>query len=279
MFSRWFRRRKPKQPEPPGRDVEELARGIRRPAVHIVATIPRGTSFFGGAPSIAPDPWPSKNGKRLDFLAQIDLAQAQAVFSMDGLPKRGALLVFYDVQGNPWGFDPKDQGGWAVIHQDVSSGDLTPHGSTDRAEPAHGRVPVSFRLIHRYPSWERGEVEALQLSETESEALSELADREFNEQPRHHLGGFPDPIQGDWMERECQLASNGIFCGDEKYLKDPRVPELEKGAADWRLLLQLDSDTRAGFSWGDCGMLYFFVREQDLRAGDLSKVWMISQCH
>jgi uncharacterized protein YwqG len=224
-------------------------------------------------------PWPAKNGRQLDFLAQLDLAQMQAAVPMDWLPTRGALLFFYDIQGNVWGFDPEDRGSWAVIHQDVSTDELLPPEPPAARDQAPARVPVSFRAIHSYPSWERSAVRALQLSEVESEALLELAEQQFGGQPKHHLGGFPDPIQDDSMERECQLASNGVYCGDRKHLQDPRVPELERGATDWHLLLQLDSDSRAGFSWGDGGMLYFFVRKQHARTGDFARVWLVSQCY
>ena len=30
--------------------------------------------------------------------------------------------------------------------------------------------------------------------------------------------------------------------------------------------------------WGDCGMLYFWVREEDARKADFSRVWMVLQC-
>jgi len=66
------------------------------------------------------------------------------------------------------------------------------------------------------------------------------------------------------MELECQRA----------------VSPSEGGAraSDWRLLLQLDTDEEAGMMWGDTGRLYFWVREQDARAGDFSRTWTILQC-
>lgn len=48
--------------------------------------------------------------------------------------------------------------------------------------------------------------------------------------------------------------------------------------SEWRLLLQLDSDDASDMMWGDSGILYFWIREADARAGDFSNVWVILQC-
>jgi len=80
------------------------------------------------------------------------------------------------------------------------------------------------------------------------------------------------------MELQCQLVSSGIYVGNAEGYQDPRVPGLRAGAAEWKLLLQLDTDEDIGWMWGDVGMLYFWVREADARRSDFSKVWMVFQC-
>ena len=81
------------------------------------------------------------------------------------------------------------------------------------------------------------------------------------------------------MELECQLASNGVYLGDGKAYGDARYDHLRAGAHDWRLLLQLDSDETAEMMWGDSGMLYYWIRQQDLRALDFSNTWLVLQCY
>lgn len=81
----------------------------------------------------------------------------------------------------------------------------------------------------------------------------------------HRLLGHPDPIQGD-MQLECQLVTNGLYCGDAAGYADPRRTALAQGAHDWRLLLQVDTDETLGSEWGDTGRVYFWLREQDLAA-------------
>jgi uncharacterized protein YwqG len=94
---------------------------------------------------------------------------------------------------------------------------------------------------------------------------------------QHQLLGHSNNIQGD-MQLEAQLVTNGLYCGDERGYQDPRRRALEKGADQWQLLLQLDSDDGAKMMWGDAGMLYFWIRRDDLRAGRFDKVWMAFQC-
>ena len=94
----------------------------------------------------------------------------------------------------------------------------------------------------------------------------------------HRCGGYPENIQGD-MRLECQLVSHGLYCGDASGYKDPRCPILEKGASDWKLLLQVDSDhKRFRWMWGDAGRVYFWARQQDIESADFSSAWTMLQC-
>lgn len=93
----------------------------------------------------------------------------------------------------------------------------------------------------------------------------------------HKLLGHPDQIQGD-MQLECQLVSNGLYCGDSTGYQDPKRKILEKSVKDWRLLFQVDSDESCGMMWGDVGRLYFWIKKDDLKNKDFEKAWMILQC-
>lgn len=107
-----------------------------------------------------------------------------------------------------------------------------------------------------------------------------LAHLSTGEDPTHRLLGHPQPIQGE-MELECQHASNGINCGGVRLSaqESARAKELESGAADWRLLLQIDTDTDGpGWMWGDVGRIYFWILKQDLKAHRFDNVWLVLQC-
>ena len=96
--------------------------------------------------------------------------------------------------------------------------------------------------------------------------------------PHHHLFGHPQLIQNP-MELECQLASNGIYCGNSAGYQSEEAKRLEAAAADWRLLLQIDTDEEGpGWMWGDVGRIYFWIKKQDLATRRFTDVWLIFQC-
>jgi uncharacterized protein YwqG len=256
----------------PMRDVRALSAGLDVPAVQAVLTDQPTHSHFGGAPGLPDDiPWPEKNGKRLGFLARLSLPEVQSALPIDWLPSSGALLFFYDFDEQPWGFDPKDRGSWAVV--------LVPDGPVTVS--SDGPMPfrhLAFRRIASLPSCERASVESLKLSDEESDAYFDLVEEAFSDQAGHQISGFPSPVQGDEMELECQLASNGLYCGDATGYTDPRASELATGAADWKLLFQINTDDDLNVMWGDCGTLYFWVRQEEARRGEFANVWLVLQC-
>lgn len=218
-----------------------------------------GRSRLGGVPDMA-GAWPRYKGNALCSVAQLNLVELRAAGGPDWLPDAGRLLFFYDLEEWSWGLDPQDAGSFVVLHEvEPAAAAVEPDDLSEEAKfPAY---PVTFAPHASYPSIERIELDWRRLN-TASEAALWAALKPLTAlSPTHQIGGFPTPVQDDGMELQCQgLAPGG---------------QLE----DWRLLLQLDTDDAAGMMWGDVGSLYFWVREQDARAGDFSKVWMILQCH
>ena len=249
------------------------------PCVRLASTS-KGTavrSRLGGLPAIEGRyDWPQWQGRPLSFVAHIELAEIAAAARFDWLPEDGRLLFFYDVEQDAWGFDPKDKGAWAVYF-DPSEQAAAP------AEPppelaAHGRYPeVAIEAVESvsFPGPERLGEAIGELSDDEWDAVDE---RRRSDLPAHQIGGYPSPVQGEGMELECQLASNGVYVGDPAGYSSPEAQALQAGASDWLLLLQIDSNDAADMVWGDAGMLYFWIRRQDAANKDFSKVWMVLQC-
>ena len=278
IFSRWFGK---KDDDEPVRDVAALAAPLSVPAVHIVKTDAPSRSHFGGVPNLpAGIDWPQRNGARLGFLARLSLAEIHRAHPIDWLPHDGALLFFYDINGQAWGFDPKDRGSAVVLRvPDLPDPASQPDARTRGHESALPHRNAAFRRIDTLPSVERDAAGALELSDKESDLYIDLANEVFHGAPKHQVAGLPAPVQGDRMELECQLVSNGLYCGDESGYADPRVGPLAPGAANWRLLLQFDTDDDLGVMWGDAGVIYYWVEADPARAGRFDNAWLILQCH
>lgn len=241
-----------------------------------------GASKVGGQPDLpASTEWPRWNGVPLAFIAQLRMADAAKYDTEGQLPSTGTLYFFYDVKQRTWGFDPKDRGSWRVIY--VADDNAQLQRTEPPADlPKEGRFSacsVGFCVDLTLPAFDTHYVRRLQLSEKERDEYVKLEAELQGERPAiNRLLGHPDPIQNE-MQLECQLTSNGLYTGNASGWDDPRRKELEKGAADWQLLLQIDSeDDKTGMMWGDCGRLYFWIRKQDLQKRDFGKVWMILQC-
>lgn len=256
--------------------------GMARPSVRLIADSAapvndRG-SRLGGPPDLpASTTWPRNGDDPLSFIAQVSLADVAPHESEGLLPRDGLLSFFYDaVTQNAWGFDPADGGSAAVIYTPASA-------TTERREPPADLSDEGvFKTIGLRPQaeltfapWESFDVERLGMSRDEGFAYAELFDDQ--DDMIHRLLGHPDPVQGD-MQVECQLVTNGLYCGDSTGYEDPRAKELRDGAAEWRLLMQVDSQDEADMMWGDVGRLYYWIRHSDLLARDWDLSWLILQC-
>lgn len=236
-----------------------------------------GFSKLGGKPNL-PDnvDWPDWNGAPMSFIAQLRLSDVQRVAPIEWLPTVGQLWFFYDQDQSTWGFDPNDLGSWAVIYvneeRDASRREFP---SALQPEARFTEVFVEARPHRSLPSPARLEIGSDEIDESFWDAFDSINDAFL---PHHQLGGYPSAIQSENMEMDCQLASNGIYLGDGDGYQGDSATALKAGSADWRLLLQIDSDDDAGMMWGDLGRLYFWVRAQDLAARDFSKTWLVLQC-
>lgn len=320
-----------------GRLIDELRPSIRIQAERVESDgLPLGASRIGGMPDLPPDfQWPtwmatqpegvgsdgpvhSKPVKReLDFIAQIRLEDVKDLDPTGLLPSRGSLYFFFDIEYQPWGYSPRDRGGWHVVYTDTPVKELVrpeglgepdrspsqlcrasfraeftlPEGEPDFLEPVMeagemgsfpgrgfpGRIFAFVRDLWTAPSRHCAAIH--RLYEAYDALLGSLYERPDEHSPIHRMFGHAQEVQLTAMELECQLASNGIDCGDENVYESNRAKELEAGAKDWLLLLQIDTDEdNPGWMWGDAGRIYYWIREQDLRERNFAQTWLILQC-
>jgi len=184
-----------------------------------------------------------------------------------------------------WGFDPKDKGGFRVFYFGDAVGELS-----RTAPPAIPPKKLLFGLVSQNKTVREYEACALDFAplltlpdDFQSVGLvEEMSDQYFELLEslggHHRLLGYSEPIQGE-MELECELVTNGLYCGDSRGYNESRAKELEKTCHHWRLLLQIDSDDEnSDMMWGDAGRLYFWIKEEDLRQKRFDECWLISQC-
>jgi uncharacterized protein YwqG len=271
-----------------------------RPSVRLTAeatagedSLPVGSSKLGGRPDLPPGlAWPtrppfpaevSRGDRPLAFVAQIALVDIAAVGGTDlELPTSGLLSFFYDGEELVYGSSPEDRERFRLMWFD--------DGALQRREPPQtlrdrfNAVRLSAQARDCIPSRDSFAVYELFHGLADAGFNRDKFDDFISEDERgeysnrgHALGGWPAVIQSQ-METECQFVTNGIFTGGPEGFRSERAAQLRPGAADWRLILQVDSDSRAGWMWGDVGRLYVWMREQDVRARRFDRCWTIMQC-
>jgi uncharacterized protein YwqG len=279
-----------------GLNVLSLARPSARLSTQRVAhaRIGLGESRIGGVPDFAPDfkwprwipsvqrddkfgrPWHPDRPTPLGFIAQFDLSAMPRVD--DTLPDSGWLYFFYDRYCEPWGYDPADRGCCRVVYVDCDRSCLVRAESPIDIDPEHVAQPC---LVEAWPELTLpDDLPGIEYGTSAYEAYRGLCDdlAKAGGLTHHRLLGYPQLIQNP-MELECQLASNGIYCGGASRFQEAEARALEPGAIDWRLCLQIDTDEDGpGWMWGDVGRIYFWIKQQDLTARRFNDVWLIFQC-
>lgn len=252
------------------------------------ADIPLGSSKLGGLPDLPGNvDWPRNGatGVPLSFVGQVNFEETAPFDRERKLPEQGMLYFFYDcsMDGMPWGFDPKDAGGFRVIFL------AEPGPLARRQAPAelqenedNGTVfspaRMTFDAAMELPSPESDLCDDISLPDDEEaqDAWWEWLD-ELCCEPRNKLLGHADPVQGG-MERECEYVTKGIYCGDGSGYQTAKALGLHKNAGRWSLLMQIDSNDDCGMMWGDVGRLYLWITHEDLAARKFEKAWLILQC-
>jgi uncharacterized protein YwqG len=233
--------------------------------------VPLGASKIGGLPDLpASLAWPKWKTGELSFVVQVNLAELP---ENDMLPSSGLLSFFYDREQSAWGFDPQHKEGFRLWYFPETSGLNRTRAPESLSFPC---ARLTFEPFLSLP--DSSVIGDLALEMEKDEIYAEFLGKYPGDGPRHQILGWPKTIQNA-MELECQLASNGLYVGDPSGYRDPRRKELEPGAPDWMLLLQIDSDDKTQMMWGDVGMLYVWIRYADLKQHNFAEAWTILQCY
>ena len=255
--------------------------------------LPVGASKFYGTPDLPADfDWPYYKGtdfegvtknRPLAFLTQINLGEAAQYDRTGLLPKTGVLSFFYETVSMEWGFELKSEGYARVYYFPEMEGLVPTQIPEETKEWSVGEQALTFAdavsLLSSFAYSRRSgkEVDWDTYNELRAEFGYDAVAHEDN--PMKMLG-YADEIQGE-MEPECELYSRGIDGDMHEELSEEAYAELMKTSVErWVLLLQMgtvtDGDTE--LMYGDCGLIYFWIRKEDLAARNFDHVRLILQC-
>lgn len=228
-------------------------------------------SKLGGDPELPNGAeWPLGPEGPLGFLLQVDLAAAKRAGGPEWLPSEGALYVFHDGR-----YGMRDQVR-TIFSTSPAGPPLAPPANLNRG----WRYPerrTDFSLHTSAPSldWLGEDVRKIDVTDGELDELSDLPGLELGDGPHHRIGGYPIEIQEEQLPVLAELEARGL-----KYLPGtPVSAEIEQAAEVWRMLVQIDSDSKLKMNWGDGGQFYVLIRELDAKAGDFSQIVTLSQTY
>jgi hypothetical protein len=259
-----------------------------------------GATKIGGQPDLPPGMlWPEWRGAPLNFLAQIRLADI-AAFDPDGeLLHEGMLSFFFDYQrwfkpegaaeGSlanvlyvpkavalqrtmwPEALDVRER--YAPLAVTSFARELT---APDFESPVIEQFGYTPELLYLPDEWlpdgmSETAVTARRIGDIMLDIDRFLHDTYDSRGIVHRLLGYGDGIQGGvesnwhWLAKAINVSgsSTSAFTAVQK--------------ADWRLLLQIDSDEN-GMTWGDLGRIYYGLPQQSLMARAFSHVYAELQC-
>jgi uncharacterized protein YwqG len=241
-----------------------------------------GTKLCGRADLPSDAPWPTFRDRPQMFVAQVNLAEVSALMDETPLPRSGLLSFFWSADLWPTGYESDEKGGGAIIYT-PSGSDLErrDHPTELSAMSRERATPLRPTMELTLPPVGSLEFEGIELSPEEGEIYHQfMYELDSDREPVHQLLGHFSPAQpGHLQQRICQFASNG-FDGPRRYdSKDPLAVELMKGAGEWRLLFQVDSDLSVDLSWGDMGRQYWWITRDDLANRRFDRTWVLHQEH
>ncbi|WP_439875825.1 YwqG family protein [Bacillus mycoides] len=195
-----------------------------------------GSSKMGGVPDL-PDSfeYPMYKGTPLHFIAQFNLSDLQNVRMEHNLPKTG-MLYFFSIE-NYFEEDVDQTKAGRVLYYDFPVEQLCRATET---QAKYTQCAITFELTYKLP-------ELFIEDEADSDRFLQLLEELIPDNyDNHQMFGEPFSVQ------EEVLYETGEYMGIE--------PQ------QMTLLFQIDSDHKnCNMVWGELGMLYFCISNEDLK--------------
>lgn len=236
---------------------------------------------LGGSPLLPRGAeWPRSDRGPLSFVGQLDFRELALAAGRElGLPEDGVLSLFYDVEDQPWGYDPAHAAGFAIVYAP------DPEHTID-VEPPEGAIPFDEEPLvataaHSLP-WLGDRALTPWLAEHDERAYRDVAER-FAFAQGGGIPGLRTQVGGhaQWLQRDgritAELASSGVHAGgDPRTWRSADLSRAESEAESWHLLWQLKPEDDR-FTWVDLGTLFVLIRGEDLRTRRFERAWVVFQ--
>ncbi|WP_088356507.1 YwqG family protein [Bacillus cereus] len=199
-------------------------------------TVAIGSSKMGGIPDLpCAFEYPMHKGSPLQFIAQFNLNDLQNIGMNHALPKTG-MLYFFTV-GNYFEEDVNPTGAGRLLYYDVPVEQLR---RADELQTNYNQCAITFELTYKLP-------ELFIEDEADSDRFLQLLEELIPDNyDNHQMFGEPFSVQDEVLYETGQYMDI-----------DPQ---------QMTLLFQIDSDTKnCNMMWGDLGMLYFCIGNEDLK--------------
>ncbi|MDD1369183.1 YwqG family protein [Bacillus sp. MHSD_36] len=199
-------------------------------------TVAIGSSKMGGIPDLpATFEYPTHKGNPLQFIAQFNLNDLQNVSIDHDLPRTG-MLYFFSVE-NYFEEDVNPTEAGRVLYYDVPVEQLR---RADELQTNYNECATTFELTYKLP-------ELFIEDEADSDRFLQLLEELIPDNyDNHQIFGEPFSVQDEVLYETGQY--------------------MEIDPQQMTLLFQIDSDTKnCNMMWGDLGMLYFCIGNEDLK--------------
>lgn len=261
---------------------ETIRQGIRLSKKEIETYNEIGLSRVGGDPDLpAMVDWPvNSDGTPMTFLAQLRLNELVPYDVSTLLPAKGMLYFFIGIDEPAYGIEHK------VIYlteDKLQEARRCASPEVTALEDVFTGYRVNARSTMEPPNYGYVDYDIVEDDEHDYEQYEELC-FELNDENSSDLAvmfGYPSTQHGD-CEYEAALH---LLTGQKyNYSMDSALEQIadyfkgdsdraKQEVQDTLLLLALDSDQDVGFCWWDAGELQFYIRKEDLLAGNFANTY------
>lgn len=253
---------------------------------HAAPSTSGGKRSFLGGPAVAPRSMsvPAGRDGPLSLLATIYLSEVPKTDASHPLPTTGILQVWLDVarEAHEPSFGNSHEYLSVRYHKREATSLIERRGRQSAVVP--GALPEGMRHFRHCPlrltACRSLPVPSTLPLDDDTEQRYEVLLQDIQPRVNHQMLGYSTPLQSTHVQRQemCETYSRGISPTSRSKREAEAREQARLNAGNWVLLLQLDSDKKAGWMWGDAGMLYLFIERSALRSQDFSNVKHIIEC-